>query len=507
MTYPALIFWALIAWSLTASRGALLVLLLASIPFASLALVPVELTGGMSILPQSMFAIVLILRVVTPEVLALSPKLLEALQLRHFGGLILFLLIGIVATLFMPRLFFGDVTIVPMRENRAADILSPIQANFTQSGYVTLSVMTVLAVMLTADRAQFAKTLLVGCLVGGITTFATGLIDLATSSTGFESLLEPFRNAQYSMTTGQEVSGVRKVIGLAPEASVFGPMCVQFATPLALLRSVYPKGLQRALATIVSIGLIVMAALSTSSAAYVGLSLLGTIYLIHFAMRAIYSQMDNSGLAWEVLAGIAVLAVLLFTALFRKELFDPLFNLIEEQVFNKSLTGSYYERSYWNTVAWQSLASTWGLGIGFGSTRTSNWVAAIASNTGLLGAAFMALFLLQVFLQHARQRSRPFPELLLALKLSLLPALAMATLVSTGPDFGPWMAVVFGAIPGIAALDDRHAIKKTTPDDVSSRTMRRRQHGKSRPSIERRAERPQWRYPTARSDRVSRGPE
>ena len=59
MNYAALFFWFLVAWSVTARRGTLLVLLLASTPFASLALLPPEMIG-MSILPQSMFAVILI---------------------------------------------------------------------------------------------------------------------------------------------------------------------------------------------------------------------------------------------------------------------------------------------------------------------------------------------------------------------------------------------------------------------------------------------------------------
>lgn len=331
--------------------------------------------------------------------------------------------------------------------------------------------MTALAAMLMADRKNFAKTLLTGFLVGGIVTLATGLIDLAAASTGLESLLKPFRNAQYALLTGDAVSGVRKVVGFAPEASVYGPMCVQFAAALTLLRSTYAEGLQRTLATIVGVSLIVMAVLSTSSAAYAGLALLGAIYLVNFARRAMFSQVDHNGLAWEFVVGIALMGALLFTILVRNELFDPLLNLIEEQVFNKSLTGSYYERSYWNTVAWNALASTWGLGVGFGSTRTSNWVAAVASNTGLIGAAFMAIFLIQLYVQRTRYKTVLFAELLPTLKLSLLPALAMECLVSGGPDFGPWVAVIFGAITGIATLNPERRSVRQIASDVSGRTQ------------------------------------
>ena len=88
MTYPAIICWALIVWSITASRGTLLMLLLASMPFVSLAVLPVSI--GMSILPQSMFAVVLILKVFAPEVFPLSPKLVTGLRLRNLGYLAAF---------------------------------------------------------------------------------------------------------------------------------------------------------------------------------------------------------------------------------------------------------------------------------------------------------------------------------------------------------------------------------------------------------------------------------
>ena len=103
-------------------------------------------------------------------------------------------------------------------------------------------------------------------------------------------------------------------------------------------------------------------------------------------------------------------------------------------------------------IAWDTVASTWGLGIGFGSTRTSSWFAAIVSNTGLLGAAFMGIFLIQTFSRRLIWRTTITSELLPALKLSLLPALAMLGVDSAGPDFGLWVGMMIGAITGIAGL-------------------------------------------------------
>jgi hypothetical protein len=477
MNFPALIFWLVIVCSFWARPRTVLVLLLASVPFASLSLLPTAITGGMTLLPQMMFAVVLILKVVAPHAVTLSPKFLNALQLRSLGYLALFLLAGIVATMIMPRLFLGQVVIFPMRTAYMADLLSPGQANFTQSGYVVLSVMTALAVTLMADEPGFTGTLLKALLAGGMVCVVTGLIDIAAASTGMESLLEPFRNAEYALLTSDTVgAGVRKVVGFTPEASAYGPICVEFAAATGLLRSLYAEGQQRMYATIVAVSLVVMALLSTSSAAYGGLAILGLVYGGNLIRRAAYSSaIGQSGLLGELLVGLGLIIALLFVLIAHADLLNPLLNLIEEQIFNKPLTASFYERSHWNTTAWEAVASTWGLGIGFGSTRTSSWFASVISNTGVIGAAFMGVFLVQTFARRSISRTPLSAGLLSALKLSLVPALAMAGVESPGPDFGLWMGVVFGAITGIAALRSvRNSIDHVAADKAITASTRGR---------------------------------
>jgi hypothetical protein len=485
MSYPALIFWLLIVWSFTASRETVLVLLLASMPFASLALLP---TGsiGMSILPQSMFAVVLNLKVLVPQFLPLSPKLLTALQLRNLGCLALFLLVGIVATVIMPKLFVGDVVVIPMKQLNGPDLLSTTLQNFTQFGYVTLSVATVFAVTLMADGPSFMKTLQLGVLAGSIVCITTGLIDLAAASAGMESLLQPFRTADYAYLTEVAVAGQKRVVGFTPEASAYGPICVDFAAAILLPRSLFAEGRQQALAATVGVGLLVMAVLSTSSAAYLGLSVLGLAYAFNWTRRTLSPHVDQGGLLWELLIGLGIIAGVLFVLITRADLFDPLLNLVDELIFKKPLTSSYYERSLWNTTAWESVYRTWGLGIGLGSTRTSSWFAAIVSSTGLIGAAFMAIFLLQTFAKGSIRRIARSSELLTGLKLSLLPALAMLAVDSPGPDFGLWIAVIFGGITGIATFaPERRLVSHAAierPMETHAATMKTAEYGNPKPT-------------------------
>jgi hypothetical protein len=326
-------------------------------------------------------------------------------------------------------------------------------SNFTQSGYVLLSVLTALAVALMADETNFVNFLLVGVLTGGAVCVATGLLDMVAGATGTEALLDPFRNAGYAYLTNADIASFKRVVGLTPEASAYGPICVQFAAAIAFLRPLYRKGRPHNLATVIAGALTIMALLSTSSTAYAGLAVLGLVYAVNLGRRASSSSaLGGSELIWELLAGFGLTVALLALFVVRPELFDPLVQVVNEVVFNKTQTSSYVERSFWTTTAWNTVGSTWGLGIGLGSTRTSNWFAAVVSNTGVVGAAAMAMFLVQTFTRRAALRTAESNELMFALKLSIIPALAMAGVDSPGPDFGPWVATAFGAIAGLSFL-------------------------------------------------------
>ena len=324
------------------------------------------------------------------------------------------------------------------------DLLSPSLANFTQSGYLVLSVMTALAVTLMADEPGFTGTLLKALLAGGMVCIVTGLIDIAAASTGMESLLAPFRNAEYAYLTTMRC-GARKVVGFTPEASAYGPICVNL--PPRWLSADPLCGPSAAHVRDDSCG----QSGGNGPALYVLHCLWGLAYWGWFtggtgSGARILLALGQGGLLGELLVGLGLIIALLFVLIAHADLLNPLLSVIDEQIFNKALSGSFYERSHWNTTAWDALASTWGLGIGFGSTRTSNWFASVSSNTGLIGTAFMGVFLVQIFARRSISRTPLSMELLSALKLSLVPALVMAGVNSPGPDFGLWIGVVFGAI-------------------------------------------------------------
>ena len=105
MNFPALIFWLVIVCSFWARPGTVLVLLLASVPFASLSLLPPRNHGWDDTLASDD-----VCRCFDPKSGCASrddavSKVLQRLTIAEPGYLALFLLWGVVATLIMPRLF------------------------------------------------------------------------------------------------------------------------------------------------------------------------------------------------------------------------------------------------------------------------------------------------------------------------------------------------------------------------------------------------------------------
>jgi len=203
-------------------------------------------------------------------------------------------------------------------------------------------------------------------------------------------------------------------------------------------------------ATVTGVSLIVMALLSTSSSAYAGLAILGAAIILNVGRRMIsVSRVSRSGLGLELVAVFASFVVILAALIVQPEVFDPLLRIVDEIIFNKATSDSYLERSFWNQIGWNAFWSTYGLGVGLGSTRTSNYFIAVISNTGFLASGCFFIFLLQTFFRRSFA-SIQSSELVSALKFTIIPSLGMAALGSATPDFGPDLGLIFGAITGLS---------------------------------------------------------
>jgi hypothetical protein len=463
MTWPAVVLWAMMAVALL-MRGpvALFYLFYASGAIGTLVMVPSNVVGGINLLPQSFCALFLLSKLLFRPGNA-ARVLLLATNLRELGCLSLFLIWSLFTAYAMPRFFGGRVNVVPITEIvRDPQPLAPTGANLTQSAYLILSAGLVYFCAVVARNDDFRRHFLRANLVLAAMLILTGLLDLATQGT---ELLAPFRNANYTLLTDVEVLGSKRVVGLMPEASSFGASCVGILSVLLFLRPSFEPKLRRVIVPAAIFGLIAMAMLSTSSTGYVGIGILSVTYIASLFWR-MYS--GNPVYRRGIFSEFGVLAfaatTVLVIVLTHPSLLDPLTNLVDLLVFQKTSSASYIERSTWTSYAWNAFLATGGWGVGLGSARTSNWYYAILSNTGVIGATLFAIFLAQTFLRRPASNDLTQSSISAGLKFAVVPNLVMSGLSGTTPDFGAISGVMYGVITAMSA---RRGTASFSADDES----------------------------------------
>jgi hypothetical protein len=173
------------------------------------------------------------------------------------------------------------------------------------------------------------------------------------------------------------------------------------------------------------------------------------------------------------LAGLALIAVTAAFAihLVNPDFFQPLIRLFETTVLNKSSSVSADERMYWTSKSIQSLVDTGGLGIGFGSSRSSSWVVSVVTQLGVLGSMLMAAVVFE-FARGAERTRRSDAELV-ALHDSVrsFALLWLAAAVISGGTAEPG-ALFFVALATVTAcrqhLEADHHLKRFTPAVATS---------------------------------------
>lgn len=447
-----ILFWVLLLAAVLSRGPFIFYLLFGSMAFGSFAVIPPELTQGLSFTPPPIIALVIIF-IYGGGKNGLSRMLSIALRPSQCLLLSLFWIVAIWVTLFMPRIFAGMVTIIPMRLEEATNgvPLYPTPQNISQIVYLSISVMTVFACALAFRERKIRQHVLGALCVGGAMVVLTGILDLA----GLGPYLDMFRTATYVYLTDVEIANVKRVVGLMPEASSFGSLAVGFLTAIYFLRRAIARAwARRILAPCLIVLLALFALLSTSSAAYGGLAVFACVAAAEWLWRLLMAEKGSrarEGLVLEFWALVLGLASVYLLALFNPAIFNPFIDLINTIIFQKASSGSFEERSMWTAVSLNALFATWGLGVGMGGTRASNGLVAVFSNTGLAGGLLYYGFLIQTYLRRAAPGDQEAAVILTAVRFYMPPVLVMGILVGTSADFGVMNACIYALAAATAA--------------------------------------------------------
>lgn len=455
-----LFFWCLVAAVIVLPVRYTVYALFVSLSFTTFAILPVDLLGGITLVPMIVFAPLTATRLF----LSSLPATLQdaVLNWRHLGLLTAFVANAALVTILAPRLFAGADTIGLNTSALAG--LAPTAGNITQMVYLVSSYCVVVAIYLLLLQKGGRAILATALLLGGMAAVLTGALDMATTGS---DVLAPLRTATYAIMTEADMGGVRRVVGLQPEASAYGSLTLSLAAMLLFMRPTAPAaGGWRVLSGLTGTGCVAMAALSTSSSAMVGgIVLLGIIVFdtIMLALGGRYGAGQQ-----RLRTNVVILTILLIgvglTITLLPATAERLYDIFDSAVLHKSASSSFEERSAWNATSLSGLAATGGFGVGVGSTRASSWIVAVLCGTGVIGSVLLLSFIARAMLEPVGAGASPADrELLSGSRRALLVALLPAMTAATSVDFGVLVAVLFATMTAIPATVEHQRVRTLAP--------------------------------------------
>ena len=419
------------------SVNSIFTLAVASLCINALVVLPPSLTGGASLtltLTSSMlFFCIILLKSDINEVLT------AILDIRQFGFLTGYVIWSLAATAVLPAVFMGKIFVYPLSaESSYYYVLTPLRyssGNITQCLYITISYFISIAVFLLSKydffTRMFAKSIFVLC--AGITI--TGVLD----AFGFNEFLSLFRNANYALTGDSEIAATKRIVGATPEASSFGFLSCSVLSILLFM----PKIFQYKPAWLFFVIVIfAFSVLSTSSTAYGMLGVILVLFILTRLISFFVGTREDSLSAAVSLASLGLFfSLFVLSTVIYPPLKDQVTALLDQLVFGKNLSSSYEERGRWTAASLNAVYDSYFLGIGIGSSRSSNSFASIVSGSGLIGVCLLGLFVFKVFFSRLGLKKAVFG---IGPQLAIIPIFFGLILSGATSDYGSIVAILFG---------------------------------------------------------------
>jgi hypothetical protein len=350
--------------------------------------------GGTNISPAHLLLCFLVLRLFhTPEI---QENAIRGLSFGRPGSWFLLTVIYSTITAYvMPRIFAGQTMIFAVRAQGSLSVpLTPAMSNLTQSIYFIGDLVCFVAIYGFASTRNGHRVLGKAAIACATVNLIFAALDIATYLTNTADLFAPIRNANYSMLNDSEIAGFKRIVGSFTEASAFGAMTLGYFafTGKLWLLGVYPR-LSGFLALLSLMALV----FSTSTTAYVGVSVLLFLCYLETLMQALRRPITRYMTVF--LVGAPLIGSLSIIAIALNDAYSSyIMSLLDTMVLNKMSTDSGVERSSWNRQAMQNFIDTFGFGAGNGSVRASSILFNIPASLGVVGTLLFGLFLANVFL-------------------------------------------------------------------------------------------------------------
>ena len=490
MLWPTAVFWTV---ALTLSRGpsvGLVYALFAAMPFGAFAVVPPELVGGLTLTPAPVVALLLVLRCLgTPD--GRRWFVYACRSVEHFVPLLGFWAVAVLTTLFAPILFAGRAEAVSPRDGwagpGAAAPLAPSPEQLGQLGYVTLSVLVVIAAARLLSREETRRHVLRAMMLGGSLMVLAGLADRLFTGVGTADPLAPLRTAGDALAarSWSGAAGSRPLSGLMADADAFGTLCVMFVATLWFhRRGVRDRWLRTVFVPWLCVLLGIMVWLSMSPLAWTGLLLVALAGATEASWRALRPRVRlGRGRRSRASTGARRFALLSLTGLALFASSGPAYERAAALVGRLVPAGAVASapgRDALEAASLRSALDTWGVGVGLGGTPAPNAFLALLSGVGVLGTLCYVGFVVATWAWRPSRRRTDGRAWMAAYRWSL-PCLVVVAFAS-GPsaDFGPYLALLFGSSVALQRGSRVERLLQSDAAGASARDGERARRGRRR---------------------------
>jgi hypothetical protein len=376
----------------------------------------------------------------------------QALKMLGLGKpgfwLALLAVYGAASAYFLPRFFAGESMIIPLGVSEYPSTggtvpLGPVSSNLTQTIYIVADLICFLTIVaLGSTRAGFRA------IVNGLIAYAAfnvffAVLDLATSATGTQGILQFMRNASYTFHENDTVNGMKRIVGSWPEASAFAGTTLG---ALGFTGTMWLCGRKGGWNGPLALASLILIVLSTSSTGLVAAPICLALLYVTALVRCGVSRGSRNSAAVVLLAPPLVI-VLVLVVVIHQGLYERVHEYVDLLVLSKSSSDSGLERGSWNAYGLRNFWDSRGFGVGLGTARTSSFPVAILSNVGIPGALFFILFALTASRRPSDDARRTFvSDVRLAARNGCLSLLVGAIAAGATVDLG----LLFFILAGLA---------------------------------------------------------
>lgn len=289
--------------------------------------------------------------------------------------LLLFLAWSAFVTLVAPELFDGQRVLVPSGARDAhltAGVIT--SSNVAQTLYLVLGIFVVVFLA----RSPSAGPELIGLAVG--LTVLLSFWRYLNQQAGVPFPEGVFDNSPFFAYIETAAGGLQRFRGILSEPSSLAASCL-VAVSYMLSRAVRVQGRRRWGAYLVAAVAAYLGTISTSTSFVVAAVVVAIIAALTFGVGFLARRTSVSAAVGVLTCGLIVVALWVLPIVA---------DFVEAAVNEKVSSSSFTERSGANTVSYDILLDTFGIGVGLGGSRASSFFPGLLSTTGVVGTLLFA---------------------------------------------------------------------------------------------------------------------